>query len=103
MTMDGLDGSEVQLEKCTPKKLYGSLKKIFVGKDEYPKEWVGAYDCCISVGCLFQSHFPKEVFALMKDSIKINDLFIFSMRDFYWDDNNEMGYKVTMDKMVADK
>jgi SAM-dependent methyltransferase len=104
-TMDGMDGSTVQLDKARAENppLYGDLKKIFVGSDDFPKEWIDKYDCAITVGCLFQSHFPKAVFELMRSSVKKGSFIMFSMRDFYWDDANEMQYKVEMDKLVAEK
>ena len=48
-------------------------------------------------------HFPAGVFDDMRLSVKSGSLVIFSMRDHYWDDANEMGYKVKIDKMVQDK
>jgi len=101
--IDGCDASQGLLDSCAKLGCYNNLKKYFVGVDDFPAEYEGAYDMCVTIGCLLVSHFPAEVFDLMCKSVKPGSLIFFSMRDFYWNDDNEMKYKVKVEELVKEK
>ena len=94
----GVDASQGMLDEAEKRGMYRELKKMFVGNNEMPAEWVGQFDVVVSCGCLVVGHFPNSSFDDFYNALKVGGHMLFSVRDKYYAPLGHEAYIQNMEK-----
>lgn len=81
----------------------GGCKEMWFGKgaNELPSEMIGAYDVVMGAGVFLDGHFPSLAFEECHALLRTGGHFVFALRDHYWVDGEECGYKEAVEGLLA--
>ena len=65
-----------------------------------PKEYNENYDVVLGSGVYMKGHFPAAAFDDIYSALKPNGLHVFGIREMYWAEGEEMGYKDKVQQMI---
>lgn len=101
--IDGVDATPVFLEKAKDRGHYKELHELWLGRgvDEFPAEMKNKYDLVLGSGVFLSGHFPKAAYEDMIAATKPGGLIVFGIRDCYWVNGEELGFKDKVDELIT--
>ena len=109
----GLDASEKFIKMINSNGIYKGGEALFLGQtsdgegedgeDKFPIKYHNEYDLVTGTGVFLAKHIPSTAFYDAYKALKLNGIFIFTLRSNLWVTKHELGYKDVIDTLVRDK
>ena len=100
--MTGLDASKqfVQVLDSSPHYSHAREKYLGCGSENFDQDLKGAFDVVTASGVFLKSHMPKEAMDDCYEALRPGGYFVTAMRDIYWQEGNEEGYREKIDELI---
>lgn len=100
----GVDASDSMVKILNKVPAYKLALKVFVGKDELPKDFYEGFDFAVGSAIFCRNHVGKEAFEVFYKVLKPGGYMIFTVRDCLLDPlNKETGYNEKLEQVKKDR
>ena len=103
LKIQGCDASTQFVEVLTNSDHYEEAREVWLGNgvENFPGDYKGVFDICTASGTFLKGHMPARAIEDIHAALKPNGHFVTAMRQCYWAEGNEEGYREKLDEMVA--